>query len=74
MARKPRLDAPHMNIEQPSITEMSHADRERLARMVRKQPTVTREAWEKQVKLFEKVGRDSESSLPFWRRLWKFRA
>ena len=74
MARQPPLDAAHMTIEQPSITEMSHADRERLARMVREQPMVTREAWDEQVKLFEKVGRDTESSLPFWRRFWKSRA
>ncbi|MCX6855373.1 MAG: hypothetical protein NTV80_10770 [Verrucomicrobia bacterium] len=40
-----------------SIEEICHADRERLARMVREQPTVTREAWDEQVKLFEKVGR-----------------
>lgn len=57
-----------------SIEEICHADRERLARMVREQPVVTREAWEKQVKLFEKVGHDTESSLPFWRRFWKSRA
>ena len=56
-----------------SIEEICHADRERLARMVREQPTVTREAWDEQVKLFEKVGRDTESSLPFWRRFWKSR-
>jgi len=57
-----------------SIEEICHADHERLARMVREQPTVTREAWDEQVKLFEKVGRGTESSLPFWRRLWKSRA
>jgi hypothetical protein len=57
-----------------SLEEISLADRERLARMVREQPTVTREAWNEQVKLFEKVGRDTESSLPFWRRFWKSRA
>ena len=57
-----------------SIEEICHADGERLARMVREQPTVTREAWDEQVKLFEKVGRDTESSLPFWRRFWKSRA
>jgi hypothetical protein len=57
-----------------SIEEICHADRERLARMVREQPAVTREAWNEQVKLFEKVGRDTESSLPFWQRFWKSRA
>lgn len=57
-----------------SIEEICLADRERLARMVREQPAVTREAWDEQVKLFEKAGRDSESSLPFWRRFWKSRA
>lgn len=39
-----------------SIEEICHADRERLARMVREQPKVTREVWDEQVKLFEKVG------------------
>ena len=63
-----------MSARLASIEEICHADRERLARMVREQPAVTREAWNEQVKLFEKVGRDTESSLPFWRRLWKSRA
>ena len=63
-----------MSARLASIEEICHADRERLARMVREQPTVTREAWDEQVKLFEKVGRDTESSLPFWRRFWKSRA
>ena len=58
----------------PTLEEISLADHERLARMLREQPTVTREAWDEQVKLFEKAGRDSESSLPFWRRFWKSRA
>lgn len=40
-----------------SIEEICHADRERLARMVREQPAVTRDPWEEQVKLFERVGR-----------------
>lgn len=57
-----------------SLEDICQADRERLARMVHEQPKVTREAWDEQVKLFEKVGRDTESSLPFWRRLWKSRA
>ena len=57
-----------------NLDEIALADRERLARMVLEQPTVTREAWDEQVKLFEKVGRDTESSLPFWRRFWKSRA
>lgn len=39
-----------------SIEEICHADHERLARMVREQPTVTREAWDEQVKLFKIVG------------------
>jgi len=56
------------------IEEICRADRERLQRMVRDQPPVTREAWDLQVKLFEKAGRDSETSLPFWRRFWKSRA
>ena len=37
---------------------MRDADRKRLARMVREQPPVTREAWDKQVKVFEAAGRD----------------
>jgi hypothetical protein len=63
-----------MSAELASLKETCHADRERLARMVREQPTATREAWDEQVKLFEKVGRDTESSLPFWRKLWKSHA
>ena len=57
-----------------SLEKICHADRERLARMVREQPPVTREAWEAQVKLFEKVGRDTKTSLPIWKRLWKSRS
>lgn len=57
-----------------SIEEICHADRERLARMLREQAPVTREAWEEQVKVFDKAGRDSESTLPFWRNLWKSRS
>jgi len=48
-----------------SIEEISHADRERLARMVREQPAVTREAWEKQVKLFK----NAELKELFWTRV-----
>lgn len=56
------------------IEIMRDADRERLARMARDQPPVTREAWDKQVKVFEAAGRDTASSLPFWKRWWKARA
>lgn len=42
-----------------SIEEICQADHERLARMLREQPPVTREAWEEQVKRFEKVSRVS---------------
>ena len=63
-----------MTFTPSNLDEIALADRERLARMVREQPAVTREAWDEQVKLFEKVGRDTESSLPFWRRFWKSRA
>jgi len=42
-----------MSVRPVSIEEICHADHERLARMVREQPTVTREAWDKQVKLFD---------------------
>jgi len=57
-----------------SIEEICHADRERLARMVREQPPVTREVWEEQVKVFDKTVRDSESTLPFWKNPWKSRS
>lgn len=57
-----------------SIEEICQADRERLARMVREQPPVTREVWEEQVKVFDKAGRDSESTLPFWKNFWKSRS
>ena len=40
------------------IEAMRDADRKRLARMVREQPPVRREAWDKQVKVFEAAGRD----------------
>ncbi|HEY1049726.1 MAG TPA: hypothetical protein VGE39_08230 [Prosthecobacter sp.] len=62
-----------MNQEAAQIESMRAADRERLARMVREQPPVTREAWDKQVKVFEAAGRDTASSLPFWKRWWKTR-
>lgn len=45
-----------MSARLASIEEICHADRERLARMVREQPKVTREAWDEQVKLFERGG------------------
>lgn len=57
-----------MNQQAAHINITRDADRERLARMVREQPAVTREAWDKQVKVFEAAGRDTASSLPFWRR------
>ncbi len=49
-----------MNQEAAQIESMRAADRERLARMVREQPPVTREAWDKQVKVFEAAGRDTK--------------
>ncbi len=53
-----------MELKAASLDEMQHAERERLARMIHMQPPVTREVWYEQLKLFEKAGRDSESSLP----------
>ena len=63
-----------MSAGSATIQALCQADRERLARMLREQPAVTREAWDQQVKLFEKAGRDSESTLPFWRRFRRSRA
>jgi hypothetical protein len=51
-----------VNQEMAHIETMRDADRARLARMVREQPPVTREAWNKQVKVFEAAGRDTASS------------
>ena len=62
-----------MTQETALIETMREADRKRLARMVREQPPVTREAWDKQLKVFEAAGRDTASSLPFWKRWWKAR-
>lgn len=62
-----------MNQEAVLIETIRDADRERLARMVREQPPVTLEVWEKQVKVFEAAGRDTASSLPLWKRWWKVR-
>lgn len=62
-----------MNQETVLIETMRSADKTRLERMAREQPPVTREAWDKQVKVFEAAGRDTASSLPFWKRWWKTR-
>lgn len=52
-----------VNQETALIETMRDADRTRLARMVREQPPVTREVWDKQVKVFEAAGKDTASSL-----------
>jgi Tfp pilus assembly protein FimV len=62
-----------VNQETVLIETMRSADKRRLERMAREQPPVTREAWDKQVKIFEAAGRDTASSLPFWKRWWKTR-
>lgn len=62
-----RLEA--MNQEAAQIESMRDADRERLARMVREQPPVTREAWDKQVKVFEAAGRGTKKQKSWLGRL-----
>jgi hypothetical protein len=57
-----------MKTEPPSLEQLSRQDRLRMAAMLSQQPSVTRELWLEQIKVFEKAGRDTASSLPFWRK------
>ena len=50
------------------IEDVRHLDHERAAKYARTQTPMTPEQWLEQVRVFDKAGRDTASSTPFWKR------
>ncbi|MFN0079311.1 MAG: hypothetical protein ACKVY0_22835 [Prosthecobacter sp.] len=51
-----------------SIEKKRAADRQRVAEYLESQRPFTDKEWAAQLRLFEAVGRDTASALPFWKR------
>lgn len=51
-----------------SINEKRAADRQRVAEYLKNQRPFTDVEWAAQLRIFEAVGRDTASSMPFWKR------